>query len=131
MEIYPGVYVSGNIAAKAAERTARANKALQEVEAAKPLVRSAVKLVVYEDYKVREEMAKAARIFAALEYGVLSADYLEPNNSRIMRFCKALQSCDLEAVQKLYLAAMECGYKLALDNKYGADVVKSDTRGQA
>lgn len=110
VEIMPGVHVSSNIFKAHKARAKKSKAILKEV---KPLVKQAVKIVTREDYKPRLEVKKAGYVFAALYDEELTADDIEPNNSRIMRFCENLSHGPSDSFQQLFMMAIEYGYNLA------------------
>lgn len=110
VEICPGVFASRNIVDGAAKATQRQ---LDAAEPVKPLVRQVLKQVAHDSYKPRAAMEQAANIFDALMYGDVEADYLEPNNKRLQVLCDGLLDDEPDDLHRLFLAAMEYGYKLA------------------
>lgn len=110
VEIYSGVYASKNIADM---MNGIIRRELQAAEPVKPLVRQVLKQVAHDSYKARAAMEQAANIFDALMYGDVEADYLEPNNKRLQVLCDGLLDDEPDDLHRLFLAAMEYGYKLA------------------
>lgn len=116
VEICPGMYASKNIADI---MNGVIQREIQAAEPVKPIVRQVLKQVTHDSYKPRAEMEQAANIFDALRYGDVEADYLEPNNKRLQVLCDGLLDDEPDDLHRLFLAAMEYGYKLAQEQQTG------------